>query len=421
MKDQNFKTDAAVPEIPQRIALHPGGRRRPGEAPDAQHPDPGTADGRIAGAEPDRNRGLLRSRQGDPVHEPPSRDVRLIVNKDKAKVEASEGRARKRQLGDETGKKLAKKFSERPDHEIERRPAGRVDRRNAGRTDSTRESSLQPEGQVEGPIKARQGFFVFEVAELEPGESPVAERSRSSDPKHSSTQQAEQEFFNCVRRRLPEQVESRTFCAEGYVDRTLRQLQGRAAVPKRAPPPATKPIRKAAVRKPARRRSPRLKPALPGAITPLKPQGRTAAAAPASRGEEAGAAQEPPELPPGVAPPPTEAPPPKRLARIVAAARRDRLARPVSAIASIHARQILDSRGNPTVEVEVALESGARGLAAVPSGASTGEFEAVELRDGGERLGRQGRRRRRRQRQRRDRRGAEGRARRRAGRARPRR
>ena len=56
----------------------------------------------------------------------------------------------------------------------------------------------------------------------------------------------------------------------------------------------------------------------------------------------------------------------------------------MSAIASIHARQILDSRGNPTVEVEVGLQSGARGLAAVPSGASTGEFEAVELRDGGE-------------------------------------
>jgi len=56
----------------------------------------------------------------------------------------------------------------------------------------------------------------------------------------------------------------------------------------------------------------------------------------------------------------------------------------VSAITSIHARQILDSRGNPTVEVEVALESGARGRAAVPSGASTGEFEAVELRDGGD-------------------------------------
>jgi enolase 1/2/3 len=53
-------------------------------------------------------------------------------------------------------------------------------------------------------------------------------------------------------------------------------------------------------------------------------------------------------------------------------------------IESIHARQILDSRGNPTVEVEVRLDSGARGLAAVPSGASTGEFEAVELRDGGD-------------------------------------
>ncbi|HEX6228674.1 MAG TPA: phosphopyruvate hydratase [Solirubrobacterales bacterium] len=56
----------------------------------------------------------------------------------------------------------------------------------------------------------------------------------------------------------------------------------------------------------------------------------------------------------------------------------------MSAIAAIHARQILDSRGNPTVSVEVTLSSGAVGSAAVPSGASTGEFEAVELRDGGD-------------------------------------
>src|SRR3954447_11331663 len=54
----------------------------------------------------------------------------------------------------------------------------------------------------------------------------------------------------------------------------------------------------------------------------------------------------------------------------------------MSAIERVHARQILDSRGNPTVEVEVQLQSGASGRAAVPSGASTGEFEAVELRDG---------------------------------------
>jgi enolase len=57
----------------------------------------------------------------------------------------------------------------------------------------------------------------------------------------------------------------------------------------------------------------------------------------------------------------------------------------MSRIERIHARQILDSRGNPTVEVDVVLQSGARGRAAVPSGASTGEFEATELRDGGER------------------------------------
>jgi enolase len=54
----------------------------------------------------------------------------------------------------------------------------------------------------------------------------------------------------------------------------------------------------------------------------------------------------------------------------------------MSTIASVHGRQILDSRGNPTVEVDVVLESGALGRATVPSGASTGRFEAVELRDG---------------------------------------
>ena len=57
----------------------------------------------------------------------------------------------------------------------------------------------------------------------------------------------------------------------------------------------------------------------------------------------------------------------------------------MSEIIHVHGREILDSRGNPTVEVEVALTSGAVGRAAVPSGASTGEHEAVELRDGGDR------------------------------------
>jgi enolase len=59
-------------------------------------------------------------------------------------------------------------------------------------------------------------------------------------------------------------------------------------------------------------------------------------------------------------------------------------------IADVHGRQILDSRGNPTVEVEVTLEGGATGRAAVPSGASTGEFEATELRDGGDAWGGKG-------------------------------
>ncbi len=57
----------------------------------------------------------------------------------------------------------------------------------------------------------------------------------------------------------------------------------------------------------------------------------------------------------------------------------------MSVIDQVIGREVLDSRGNPTVEVEVVLESGSVGRAIVPSGASTGTFEAVELRDGGDR------------------------------------
>jgi enolase 1/2/3 len=62
----------------------------------------------------------------------------------------------------------------------------------------------------------------------------------------------------------------------------------------------------------------------------------------------------------------------------------------VSEVEQVLGREVLDSRGNPTVEVEVVLDSGARGRAIVPSGASTGEHEAVELRDGGDRYGGKG-------------------------------
>ncbi len=62
----------------------------------------------------------------------------------------------------------------------------------------------------------------------------------------------------------------------------------------------------------------------------------------------------------------------------------------MSTVQHVLGREVLDSRGNPTVEVEVMLTSGARGRALVPSGASTGQFEAVELRDGGDRYGGKG-------------------------------
>src|ERR1700747_2293956 len=75
-----------------------------------------------------------------------------------------------------------------------------------------------------------------------------------------------------------------------------------------------------------------------------------------------------------------------RAARLLRPSPVDRGTQPrrlMSPIDHVHAPQILDSRGNPTVEVELSVRSGAWGRAAVPSGASTGEFEATELRDGG--------------------------------------
>src|ERR1700746_918421 len=62
----------------------------------------------------------------------------------------------------------------------------------------------------------------------------------------------------------------------------------------------------------------------------------------------------------------------------------------MTAIADMHGREILDSRGNPTVEVDVTLDDGTIGRAAVPSGASTGAHEAIEKRDGGPRYGGRG-------------------------------
>src|SRR5579859_1879899 len=67
----------------------------------------------------------------------------------------------------------------------------------------------------------------------------------------------------------------------------------------------------------------------------------------------------------------------------MAGARSGKLDAPVSLIADVRARQILDSRGNPTIEVDVRLDNGTLGRAEVPSGASTGAHEAHELRDGG--------------------------------------
>src|SRR5262245_32487503 len=63
---------------------------------------------------------------------------------------------------------------------------------------------------------------------------------------------------------------------------------------------------------------------------------------------------------------------------------------PMAVIELVLAREVLDSRGNPTLECEVGLEDGSVGRAIVPSGASTGKFEAVELRDGGTRYGGKG-------------------------------
>ena len=348
--------------------------------------------------------------------------MRLIINKDKAKVEEAQGGARKGRLGRRAGKRSRRSTPNDP-----------TTKSNGGLQTGVTEGTPGQEPLDSGDLRRadRRGRRAGQVRrattsssrsmKIDAGKSPGAGRSQSPDQRPAGRSR---------RNRNPSPNSSRSYQSKwtvadllrlGLRDRTLRQLQGRGASRQNA---TASLLRSEPEKRPAG--------SLPGA----GPSGQTGAAGqrharsnpkgeqlaqrprPAGREEAEGAAAEGcrSAVPPGRA-----ARSRRRIAPPATRRASNRLRAPVSAIASIHARQILDSRGNPTVEVEVALESGARGLAAVPSGASTGEFEAVELRDGGDAWGGKGVSQRGRQRQRRDRRGADRRPRRRAGRARPRR
>ena len=305
-------------------------------------------------------------------------------------------------------KKVAEKYSRDPTSK--RRPAERDHRRTApGPLKKAIFGSAT--GEIVGPVKFQENFLVIEVVKLNPEKVRRWPKSKLEISKQL-TEQTQQSFFAEFVSDYQSKWRSRTFCASGFEIEQCANFKG-SGHPPAHPPPATKPNPKTPAKEcPAPVEQ--TKPALPGTTTLLKPQGERLVQRPQPRRPAEATAGAP--APAGAAR--RRRPAHRRIARDPRPPV-NRLARPVSVIASIHARQILDSRGNPTVEVEVVLESGARGLAAVPSGASTGEFEAVELRDGGERLGRQGRLAGGRQRQRRDRRGADRRPRRRAGRARP--
>jgi peptidyl-prolyl cis-trans isomerase SurA len=241
----------------------------------------------------------------------PSRDVRLIVNKDKKKAEEALD-AVASDNSKENWSKTAKKDSEDP-----------TAKTNGGLQKGIQEGFLEepldaaifgaPEGRVEGPIQAQRGYAVFEVINSTP-ESVQELKTVESQIESTLTQRLQQEYFPGFVADFTSEWTSRTFCAAGYVmERCANYTRG--AHPSSAPPACYEEDPKGG--RPEACPAPvfQLVPALPGSITPLEPQGKPLAQRPRPVEEPGGAAAGATGLPEGAIPPtggeapPEEAPP----------------------------------------------------------------------------------------------------------------
>lgn len=238
----------------------------------------------------------------------PSRDVRTIVNKDRKKAEE----AREALSGDNTAKnwtKVAKRYSEDPST-----------KEKGGLQKAVQEGALEeplnaevfdtPEGQVEGPVDAPQGYTVFEVVNSTP-ESVQELKAVESQIQSTLTQQLEQEYFTNFVSAFNNEWTQRTFCADDYVIQRCANFET-SGHPQNAPAGCYEADPKGG--RPEACPAPvfQLVPALPGTVTPLEPRGKALPQRPLPLGEAGeGAAAGATELPGGATPPPVEEAPPE--------------------------------------------------------------------------------------------------------------
>jgi len=242
----------------------------------------------------------------------PSRDVRLVVNKDRKKAEEADAALTK----DNTAKnwaKVVKKYSEDP---TTKASGGLQKGLQEGLIEEPLNKAIfaTPEGQVEGPIKAKRGFTVFEVVNSTP-ESVQDLKTVESQIQATLAQQAEQEYFTNFVANFNTQWTQRTFCAPGYV--TLRCANFQASGhPSTAPEGCYEADPKGGLPEACPAPVFQLVPAMPGTVSPLEPRGKPLAQRPRPPGEETEEAATGLEgLPEGAVPPtagaPEEAPPPE--------------------------------------------------------------------------------------------------------------
>jgi parvulin-like peptidyl-prolyl isomerase len=236
----------------------------------------------------------------------PSRDVRLVVNKDRKKAkEAREALAKDNSA--KNWSKVAKKYSEDP-----------TTKASGGLQKGVQEGVLEeplnaavfgtPEGQVEGPIKAQRGYTVFEVVNSTP-ESVQELKAVESQIQATMAQQAEQEYFTGFVETFSIQWTQRTHCAAGYVTERCANYKSSGHA-KTAPEACYEANPKGGLPEACPAPVNQLVPALPGTVTPLEPKGKPLAQRPRPKEEEKEEGAEGLEgLPEGAVPPSEGAPP----------------------------------------------------------------------------------------------------------------
>ncbi|HXS46705.1 MAG TPA: peptidyl-prolyl cis-trans isomerase [Solirubrobacterales bacterium] len=232
----------------------------------------------------------------------PTRDVRLITNKDRKKAEEAQQALRK----DDSAKnwtKLAKKYSEDPNT----KESGGLQK---GLQEGVIEEPLgaaifdTPEGQIEGPIQSQRGYTIFEVENSNP-ESVQELKAVESQIQSTLAQQAEQEYFANFATDFNTTWNARTFCAPDYVTERCANFKP-ASHSSTAPPACYEADPKGGLPEACPAPVFQLVPALPGSVTPLEPQGKPLAQRPVPMNEKGKGASET-ELPEGtVVPPPAE-------------------------------------------------------------------------------------------------------------------